>query len=60
MKMEHQLLAEVAGTVHLSVTAGQPVRADQVLATIHAGASTESPAAPDSTIQDPPNTGKGA
>lgn len=51
MKMEHQLLAEVAGTVHISVTAGQPVKADQVLATIHAEAHT---------IQDPPNRGEGA
>ena len=60
MKMEHQLLAEVAGTVHISVTAGQSVRADQVLATIHAEDHTEGPAQPGSTIQDPPNSGEGA
>ena len=36
MKMEHQLVAEVAGTVHTSVKAGDLVKADQVLATIHA------------------------
>ncbi|HJV99727.1 MAG TPA: biotin carboxylase N-terminal domain-containing protein [Arthrobacter sp.] len=69
MKMEHQLLAEVAGTVHISVSAGQPVKADQVLATIHAEhhtaephtkARTESPAQPGGTIQDPLNPGEGA
>jgi acetyl-CoA/propionyl-CoA carboxylase biotin carboxyl carrier protein len=35
MKMEHQLLAPLDGTVHISVTAGDLVTADQVLATIH-------------------------
>ncbi|MEW9873677.1 biotin carboxylase N-terminal domain-containing protein [Arthrobacter sp. HS15c] len=60
MKMEHQLVAEVAGTVHISVTAGQSVKADQVLATIHTESHTESPAQPGSTIQDPPNPGEGA
>ena len=35
MKMEHQLAAEVAGTVHISVTTGDLVKADQVVATIH-------------------------
>jgi acetyl-CoA/propionyl-CoA carboxylase biotin carboxyl carrier protein len=35
MKMEHQLAAEVAGTVHISAKAGDPVKLDQVLATIH-------------------------
>jgi acetyl-CoA/propionyl-CoA carboxylase biotin carboxyl carrier protein len=64
MKMEHQLLAEVAGTVHISVRAGQPVKADQVLATIHAEAHaqahTQSPAQPGGTIQDPFTTGEGA
>jgi acetyl-CoA/propionyl-CoA carboxylase biotin carboxyl carrier protein len=64
MKMEHQLLAEVAGTVHISARAGQPVKADQVLATIHAeahaAAQTQSPAPPGATIQDPLNTGEGA
>jgi acetyl-CoA/propionyl-CoA carboxylase biotin carboxyl carrier protein len=35
MKMEHQLVAEVAGTVHISVKAGDLVKADQVLANIH-------------------------
>jgi acetyl-CoA/propionyl-CoA carboxylase, biotin carboxylase, biotin carboxyl carrier protein len=35
MKMEHQLLAPLAGTVHLSIRPGDLVKADQVLATIH-------------------------
>jgi acetyl-CoA/propionyl-CoA carboxylase biotin carboxyl carrier protein len=72
MKMEHQLLAEVAGTVHISVRAGQPVKADQVLATIHAEANaeantqanaeahTQGPPRPGGTIHDPLNTGEGA
>jgi acetyl-CoA/propionyl-CoA carboxylase biotin carboxyl carrier protein len=68
MKMEHQLLAEVAGTVHISVRAGQPVKADQVLATIHAEANAEAnaeariqgPARPGGTVHDPLNTGEGA
>ncbi len=63
MKMEHQLVAEVAGTVHISVKAGDLVKADQVLATIHAESTdpaadpiTDPPTAPDNTD----NTGKGA
>ncbi|GAA3277275.1 biotin carboxylase N-terminal domain-containing protein [Paenarthrobacter aurescens] len=35
MKMEHQLVATVAGTVHLTSKPGDLVKADQVLATIH-------------------------
>ena len=35
MKMEHQLVASVAGTVHLTSKSGDLVKADQVLATIH-------------------------
>jgi acetyl-CoA/propionyl-CoA carboxylase biotin carboxyl carrier protein len=35
MKMEHHLVAEVDGTVHTSARAGDLVKADQVLATIH-------------------------
>ncbi len=35
MKMEHQLVASVAGTVHISVRPGDLVKADQVVATIH-------------------------
>ncbi|MBT2555303.1 biotin carboxylase N-terminal domain-containing protein [Arthrobacter sp. ISL-5] len=55
MKMEHQLVAEVAGTVHISVKTGDLVKADQVLATIHA----EPPAGTAETpIQDPTNERK--
>jgi acetyl-CoA/propionyl-CoA carboxylase biotin carboxyl carrier protein len=36
MKMEHQLVAEVSGTVHITVATGDLVKADQVVATIHA------------------------
>jgi acetyl-CoA/propionyl-CoA carboxylase biotin carboxyl carrier protein len=35
MKMEHQLTAALAGTVHLTAGTGDLVKAEQVLATIH-------------------------
>jgi acetyl-CoA/propionyl-CoA carboxylase biotin carboxyl carrier protein len=35
MKMEHHLVAPLAGTVHLTASTGDLVKADQVLATIH-------------------------
>ncbi|MGX5715628.1 acetyl/propionyl/methylcrotonyl-CoA carboxylase subunit alpha [Arthrobacter sp. MAHUQ-56] len=35
MKMEHHLVAPLAGTVHLNARTGDLVKADQVLATIH-------------------------
>ncbi|MCU1554747.1 MAG: biotin/lipoyl-binding protein [Arthrobacter sp.] len=38
MKMEHQLVAPLDGTVHISVTSGDLVKADQVLATVHPAA----------------------
>ncbi|WP_416404197.1 acetyl/propionyl/methylcrotonyl-CoA carboxylase subunit alpha [Arthrobacter sp. LFS091] len=41
MKMEHQLVASVAGTVHLGSKPGDLVKADQVLATIHIAAGTD-------------------
>ncbi|WP_373637690.1 acetyl/propionyl/methylcrotonyl-CoA carboxylase subunit alpha [Arthrobacter sp. ZGTC412] len=41
MKMEHQLLAPLDGTVHLSIRPGDLVKADQVLATIHPYAPTD-------------------
>ncbi len=49
MKMEHQLVASVSGTVHLSSKTGDLVKADQVLATIHvsAGPTSEAAAEPD-------------
>ncbi|MBE4716958.1 biotin carboxylase N-terminal domain-containing protein [Pseudarthrobacter sp. AB1] len=64
MKMEHQLVAEVAGTVHISIKAGQPVKADQVLATIHPSPADSVADAPADSLQDSymesNNTGKGA
>jgi acetyl-CoA/propionyl-CoA carboxylase biotin carboxyl carrier protein len=66
MKMEHQLVAEVAGTVHITVRTGDLVKADQVLATIHAepaaahqGTAREE-AAHDSPIHEPTHERKGA
>ncbi|MCB5293093.1 acetyl/propionyl/methylcrotonyl-CoA carboxylase subunit alpha [Arthrobacter sp. SO3] len=35
MKMEHQLVAPLDGTVHISITSGDLVKAEQVVATIH-------------------------
>ena len=35
MKMEHHLVAPLAGTVHLTARTGDLVKADQILATIH-------------------------
>ncbi|MFJ5861468.1 biotin carboxylase N-terminal domain-containing protein [Pseudarthrobacter sp. NPDC092439] len=43
MKMEHQLLAPLAGTVHLTTAAGALVKADQVVATIHPLEDTNTP-----------------
>ncbi|MET4096909.1 biotin carboxylase N-terminal domain-containing protein [Arthrobacter sp. UYCu712] len=45
MKMEHQLVAPLDGTVHLTVTSGDLVKADQVLATIHPAAVAAPPSA---------------
>ncbi|SLJ93137.1 acetyl/propionyl/methylcrotonyl-CoA carboxylase subunit alpha [Arthrobacter sp. P2b] len=53
MKMEHQLLAPLAGTVHLTARPGDLVKADQILATIHPTAAPEQP-------QDSLTNGKGA
>jgi acetyl-CoA/propionyl-CoA carboxylase biotin carboxyl carrier protein len=45
MKMEHQLMAEVSGTVRITVATGDLVKADQVVATIHAaGTAAQDPA----------------
>ena len=48
MKMEHQLLAPLDGTVHISVKAGDLVKADQVLATVHVDAPSLPPTDPSS------------
>jgi acetyl-CoA/propionyl-CoA carboxylase biotin carboxyl carrier protein len=60
MKMEHQLVAEVAGTVHTAVKAGDLVKADQVLATIHAAAAEPVAHPATNPLNDPDNTGEGA
>ncbi|MDQ0732746.1 acetyl-CoA/propionyl-CoA carboxylase biotin carboxyl carrier protein [Arthrobacter sp. B1I2] len=39
MKMEHHLVAPLAGTVHLAASTGDLVKADQVVATIHPSAT---------------------
>ncbi|MDJ0459629.1 biotin carboxylase N-terminal domain-containing protein [Arthrobacter sp. NQ7] len=41
MKMEHHLVAPLAGTVHLGARTGDLVKADQVLATIHPDATPD-------------------
>jgi acetyl-CoA/propionyl-CoA carboxylase biotin carboxyl carrier protein len=55
MKMEHQLVAPLDGTVHISVGSGDLVKADQVVATIHpavpAGPASAEDAAED-TIEE--------
>ncbi|MEW1820321.1 biotin carboxylase N-terminal domain-containing protein [Arthrobacter sp. NPDC080031] len=50
MKMEHQLVASVSGTVHLASKTGDLVKADQVLATIHVAAEP----APEATAEPAP------
>jgi len=47
MKMEHQLVAPLDGTVHISVGSGDLVKADQVVATVHPAATAAPPAAAD-------------
>lgn len=49
MKMEHQLLASVSGTVRLSSKTGDLVKADQVLATIHVAAEPALETTPETT-----------
>ncbi|MGO4227947.1 biotin carboxylase N-terminal domain-containing protein [Arthrobacter sp. YAF34] len=51
MKMEHQLVAPLDGTVHISVGSGDLVKADQVLATIHPLSPTE-PSKAEDTIEE--------
>ena len=57
MKMEHQLLAPLDGTVHLNTRPGDLVKADQVLATIHPHPAADSSTNPKDTVATP---GKGA
>ncbi|MDJ0322129.1 biotin carboxylase N-terminal domain-containing protein [Pseudarthrobacter sp. PS3-L1] len=61
MKMEHQLVAQVAGTVHLTVQAGDTVAARQLVAIITPQDSTQG--TPQHGQREPdhiPSTGKGA
>lgn len=51
MKMEHQLVAPLDGTVHISVGSGDLVKADQVLATIHPSVPT-APSKAEDTIEE--------
>lgn len=52
MKMEHQLLAPLDGTVRISITPGDLVKADQILATIHAAVHTPEPSRAEDTIEE--------
>ena len=61
MKMEHQLLAPLDGTVHLSVRPGDLVKADQVLATVHPRtADTDTDTATDTATDTDVLNGEGA
>ncbi|MHA7263306.1 acetyl/propionyl/methylcrotonyl-CoA carboxylase subunit alpha [Arthrobacter sp. TMN-37] len=56
MKMEHQLRAAVAGTVHLTLKPGDLVKADQVVASIHIEAADRAgfeAAGPETPAQEP-------
>jgi len=52
MKMEHQLVAPLEGTVHIGVKAGDLVKADQVLATVHAAVHGPTPPAAEDAAED--------
>jgi acetyl-CoA/propionyl-CoA carboxylase biotin carboxyl carrier protein len=52
MKMEHQLVAPLAGTVHISVGPGDLVKADQVLATIHPAVHAPGPSTAEDTVEE--------
>ncbi len=55
MKMEHQLVATIAGTVHVGVAVGSLVKADQVVATIVPELATDAELAADTELADAPN-----
>jgi acetyl-CoA/propionyl-CoA carboxylase biotin carboxyl carrier protein len=52
MKMEHQLVAPLDGTVHISAGTGDLVKADQVLATIHPAAAAPPDNAAEDTVEE--------
>jgi acetyl-CoA/propionyl-CoA carboxylase, biotin carboxylase, biotin carboxyl carrier protein len=52
MKMEHQLVAPLDGTVHISVGSGDLVKADQILATIHPTAHPPESSRSEDTVEE--------
>lgn len=62
MKMEHHLVAPLAGTVHLTARTGDLVKADQILATIHPHPTGTEPASTntDTAAGTDVNQGEGA
>jgi len=60
MKMEHHLVAPLAGTVHLSARSGDLVKADQVLATVHPHPADAEPASTDPDADTATTQGEGA
>jgi acetyl-CoA/propionyl-CoA carboxylase biotin carboxyl carrier protein len=52
MKMEHQLVAPLDGTVHISVGSGDLVKADQVVATIHPAVPAPAPPSAEDAAED--------
>ncbi|MFF2031961.1 biotin carboxylase N-terminal domain-containing protein [Arthrobacter sp. NPDC058192] len=52
MKMEHQLVAPLDGTVHISVGSGDLVKGDQVLATIHPAVHAPEPSTAGDAAED--------
>ncbi len=60
MKMEHHLVAPLAGTVHLSARTGDLVKADQVLATVHPHPTGAGPSSTDTETVADEDQGEGA
>ncbi|WLQ05371.1 acetyl/propionyl/methylcrotonyl-CoA carboxylase subunit alpha [Arthrobacter oryzae] len=52
MKMEHQLVAPLEGTVHISSASGDLVKADQVLATVHPAAPPSASDAAEDAVEE--------
>ncbi|VXB65905.1 acetyl/propionyl/methylcrotonyl-CoA carboxylase subunit alpha [Arthrobacter sp. 8AJ] len=59
MKMEHHLVAPLAGTVHLAARTGDLVKADQILATIHPHPTGAEPASTDTGTDADTDTQQG-
>jgi len=60
MKMEHHLVAPLAGTVHLTARTGDLVKADQVLATVHPHSTDTQPAPGNTETATDEDQGEGA